>query len=848
MIIPSIDLINGNAVQLIGGKALELDAGDPRPLARRFSRVGEIAVIDLDSALGQGNNQQTIEDLLAIARCRVGGGIRTAEQALDWLDRGAEKVILGTAARSEVLEKLPKDRVIVALDAVHGEVVVDGWRTKTGCTVEQRMAELRPYCDHFMVTLVEREGRMQGIDLEQVDRILAAADGAEITFAGGVTTAEEIAQLDQRGADAQVGMALYKGELGLTEAFAAPLEPAGSNGLWPTVVCDEMGIALGLCWSSLDSLTAAIDQGRGIYQSRKRGLWVKGETSGAVQDLLRVELDCDRDALRFTVRQAEPGFCHKQQRTCWGQDDGISALARRLQQRTQTAPPGSYVERLLTEPKLLAAKLSEEATELAVAQTPEQVAHETADVLFFAFVAMTRGQVTLSDVCDVLRNRSMKVRRRPGNAKGETAEVANSISTIQTEKSLDQATLTAASRILDAVEAEGEDAVRRYAEEFGDCEPGAPLVLSKAELLAAAEAAPQSMVQVLQRSADRIRAFAAKQLGSIQEFQVDAHGMSCSQEIAPVQRAGCYAPGGRYPLPSSVLMTAITAKTAGVKEVVVASPKPSQATLVAAALAGADKFLVVGGAQAIAALTFGIPGVNPCDIIVGPGNRFVTAAKKLVQGRVGIDMLAGPSELVVVSDGTGNAEIIAADLLAQAEHDADALPLFLTTCPSQAGTVQAQIQTQLKTLPTADVARQALKNGGVKLCRDRTEMAETVNRLAPEHLSLQLADPASFRAKIQHYGALFEGEAAAEVFGDYGVGPNHVLPTEGSARFTGGLSVFNFLRIRTRMCASKPDPSEIKPSETKSVEMASTNLIQDVAELARMEGLEAHARAALLRG
>ena len=817
MIIPSIDLMNGNAVQLIGGKALELDAGDPKPLAQRFARVGQIAVIDLDRALGKGCNQAVIEELLSLARCRVGGGIRTAEDAIEWLDKGAEKVILGTAAKPEILRQLPKDRVIVALDAVNGEVVIDGWRTKTGCSVESRMAELRSYCDHFMVTLVEREGRMEGIDFDQVHRILNAAQGAEVTFAGGVTTAEEIAQLDRLGADAQVGMALYKGQLDLAEAFAAPLKPADSRGLWPTVVCDEFGVALGLCWSNLNSISAAIGSGRGVYQSRSRGLWEKGKTSGATQELIRIELDCDRDALRFTVRQAGSGFCHKNTRTCWGNDEGLLALERRLQQRQTSAPNGSYVERLMQNPTLLAAKLEEEAKELAEASDPNSVAEETADVLFFAMVAMTQGKASLADVSEALRKRALKVRRRKGDAKANYS----------------------VAKILDEVEEHGESAVRRYAELFGDCEAGQPLVLESSELAAIAADAPADMVATLQRTAARIQRFAQRQLDSISEFQIESDGLLCGQQIAAVERAGCYAPGGRYPLPSSVLMTAIPAKVAGVGEVIVASPNPSQATLTAAAIAGADRFLVVGGAQAIGALAFGMEGLNPCDLIVGPGNRYVTEAKKLVQGRVGIDMLAGPSELVVVSDGSGSAQIIAADLLAQAEHDQDAIPLFLTTCSTQADQVQHALNQQLESLPTAEVARAALKNGGVKFCRSEAEIAAIVNDIAPEHLSLQLATGSKLREKIRHYGALFDGESAAEVFGDYGVGPNHVLPTARGARFTGGLSVHTFLRLRTWIRATNPVEAKTSP--------LSNQLVDDVVSLARLEGLEGHARSALAR-
>ncbi len=417
MIVPSIDLIGGHAVQLEGGRELRIDAGDPRPIAERFRLAGEVAVIDLDAALGQGSNAETIRDLLKLARCRVGGGIRTVEAALEWLDAGASKVILGTAATPEVLSQLPRERVIAAVDAVDGEVVVEGWQTKTGTTVLERIEALRPYVSGFLVTFVEREGRMGGTRLDQVATLVEAAGDARVTIAGGVTTPEELAVVDHVGADAQVGMALYSGVLDLGDAIAAPLKTDRPDGLWPTVVVDESGVALGLCYSSHESVREAVRQRRGIYHSRSRGLWVKGETSGATQELLAVDLDCDRDALRFTVRQAGAGFCHLDTRTCWGPDRGIGALARTVAARLAGAPAGSYTRRLLDDPELLAAKLAEEAGELAAAEGPEAVAWETADVIYFALVAMARAGVRLDAVEAQLDARALKVHRRKGDAK-----------------------------------------------------------------------------------------------------------------------------------------------------------------------------------------------------------------------------------------------------------------------------------------------------------------------------------------------------------------------------------------------------------------------------------------------
>jgi phosphoribosyl-ATP pyrophosphohydrolase/phosphoribosyl-AMP cyclohydrolase len=422
MIIPSIDLQGGQTVQLIGGAEKALDAGDPRPIAARFGRVGEVAVIDLDAAMGKGDHAALIEEVCGLCDARVGGGIRSVEAAKRWLDAGAAKVILGTAATPELLSKLPKERVIAALDARDGEVVVKGWTEGTGRGIVERMAELRPYVGGFLVTFVEREGRLGGTNLDQVAALVHAAGDAKVTIAGGVTTAEDVAALDKLGADAQVGMALYTGRLSLAQGFAAPLTSDRPDGLWPTVVCDARGVALGLCWSDLASLSVALDRGVGAYHSRRRGLWVKGETSGATQALLRVEADCDRDALRFTVRQAPPGFCHEETWTCFGAARGLGALESTLQERVVDAPTGSYTRRLLDDPALLRAKLIEEAAELAEAQDPAHVAQEAGDLLYFASVALARAGVSLADVDAVLDRRGRALSRRPGHAKPPPVE------------------------------------------------------------------------------------------------------------------------------------------------------------------------------------------------------------------------------------------------------------------------------------------------------------------------------------------------------------------------------------------------------------------------------------------
>lgn len=417
MIVPSIDLMNGHAVQLIGGKELEIDAGDPRPIALKFRLAGDIAVIDLDAALGQGDNTEVITDLLKLARCRVGGGIRSVERAKFWLDQGAHRIILGTSATPEILAQLPRERLIAALDAVDGEVVVDGWRTKTGANIVDRMKELSPFVGGFLVTFVEREGRLGGTDMGRVRELKDAAGDCALTIAGGVTTVEEIAELDRLGIDAQVGMALYKEHMHLADAICAPLVSDRPDGLWPTVVCDPRGVALGLAYSDLESVREAVSRRVGAYHSRKRGLWVKGESSGNTQELLAIDLDCDRDTLRFTVRQTGDGFCHLNTATCWGLATGLDATFDTVSRRQHDAPAGSYTRRLYDDAELLSKKLVEEAQELAEAKTPDEAAAEAADLLYFASVALARSGADLADVDRNLDMKARRVTRRPGNAK-----------------------------------------------------------------------------------------------------------------------------------------------------------------------------------------------------------------------------------------------------------------------------------------------------------------------------------------------------------------------------------------------------------------------------------------------
>ena len=396
---------------------------------------------------------------------------------------------------------------------------------------------------------------------------------------------------------------------------------------------------------------------------------------------------------------------------------------------------------------------------------------------------------------------------------------------------LDEATLAAADAIVSGVREGGREALIEYAKKFDGHVDGQPLLIERDALVAAKARLDDDDLALLERVADRVRKFAQAQLDALSELEIDVPGGKAGHSILPVQRAGCYAPAGRYALPSTVIMTVVPAVVAGCGQVVLATPGTSDLMLAAAAVAGADRVLAVGGAQAVAAMAYGFDGLERCDVIVGPGNRWVTAAKKIVSGDCGIDMLAGPSELVLVGDESSDPATVAADLLAQAEHDEDARAFLVTTDRDLIQKVVAELEQQLEVLPTAETARVALGNGAAVLCDSVEQVIATCNALAPEHLELHCDNSQAVANEIVNAGCLFIGHQSAEVFGDYGVGPNHTLPTAGTARFSAGLNVFTFVRVRTWL----------------KLDAAPQSLVDDTARLAELEGLVAHQRSALKR-
>lgn len=390
--------------------------------------------------------------------------------------------------------------------------------------------------------------------------------------------------------------------------------------------------------------------------------------------------------------------------------------------------------------------------------------------------------------------------------------------------------------ILAAVRAEGDAAVRRYTAQF-DGWDGGDLRVPPEMLERAWREADPAFRAALEAAAANIRAFHERQRRT-SWFEPTATGTVLGQLVRPLDRVGVYVPGGRAAYPSTVLMNVIPAQVAGVREIAVVTPPNADgrvhpSILAACHLLGVHEVYRVGGAQAVAALAYGTETIRPVDKIVGPGNVYVALAKREVFGRVGIDAVAGPSEIVVLADATADPRQVAADLLSQAEHDPLAAAVLVTTDRVLAAAVQAEVERQLADLPRAAIAREALeRNGAILLAASLDEAVETVNRLAPEHLELLVADPWALLGRIRHAGAVFLGPHSPEPVGDYFAGPNHVLPTNGTARFSSGLSVHDFLKTTNVIAYSRADLVAHAAS---------------IVTLARTEGLEAHARAVLVR-
>ncbi|KAL6863020.1 trifunctional histidinol dehydrogenase [Amphichorda felina] len=669
-----------------------------------------------------------------------------------------------------------------------------------------------------------------------------------------------------------------KDRLLLSKVIAAYWKSDRPDGLLPTVVTDESGVALGLAYTSEESILEALRTQGGVYQSRKRGLWIKGATSGDTQELLRIALDCDNDTLKFVVRQKNR-FCHLEQTGCFGDLKGIAALEQTLKSRKESAPAGSYTARLFSDEKLLRAKIMEEAEELCDAKTPENTAFEAADLIYFALAKAVSAGVSLADIEANLDAKSLKVKRRPGNAKGKWAEkegiktgdvpaprpapvekpadgqiiMQKVDSTAVTEAELreklqrpsqksPEAILKIVTPIIEEVRKGGDKAVLSYTHKFEKATSLTSPVL-KAPFPKELMDLPEETIRAIDTSYENIRKFHAAQKEE-KALQVETMpGVVCSRFSRAIERVGLYIPGGTAVLPSTAMMLGVPAMVAGCKKIVLASPPRSDGRVTpeivyVAHKIGAESIVLAGGAQAVAAMAYGTESITKVDKILGPGNQFVTAAKMHVSNDtnagVSIDMPAGPSEVLVIADKDANPAFVASDLLSQAEHGVDSQVILIAVDldEQQQKAIDDEVHKQAMALPRVDIVRGSIAHSVTVLVKTIDEAMRISNDYAPEHLILQVQDAESLVEKVVNAGSVFIGQWTPESVGDYSAGVNHSLPTYGFAKQYSGVSLSSFVKHITS--------SNLTAEGLRNVGTA-------VMQLAKVEELEAHRRAVELR-
>ncbi|KAK9466312.1 histidinol dehydrogenase-domain-containing protein [Lipomyces arxii] len=665
-------------------------------------------------------------------------------------------------------------------------------------------------------------------------------------------------------------------KISVAALFTSALTTDRADGLFSTLVVDKTGTALGLVYSSAESIVEAISTGTGVYQSRKRGLWFKGATSGAVQKLVRLELDCDGDCVKFVVEQEGKGFCHLDTTTCFGKATGIKALEQTLIARLNSAPEGSYTRRLFTDNKLLTAKIMEEAEELTEAKTKAEVAWEFADLMYFSLTKAVQAGVSLVDIERNLDVKARKITRRKGDAKpkwvvsvSEKKAEPDKMVEPKKEPLSDRIELTRVpieglsdkelyevlrrpaqktssimslvSPIIESVRTRGDAALLELTAKFDKAKLDSPVLKAPfPEHLMKLDAATKQAIDI---SIENVRRFHAGQLETEPLVVETMPGIVCSRFARPIESVGLYVPGGTAVLPSTALMLGVPARVAGCKNIVLASPPRADGTLTpevvyVAHKVGASMIVLAGGAQAVAAMAYGTESVPKVNKILGPGNQFVTAAKMMVQNDnsalVSIDMPAGPSEVLVVADKTANPAFVASDLLSQAEHGVDSQVILIAVdlSESELQAIEDEVHAQAMRLPRVDIVRGAIANSktfSVKTVEDAIALS---NKYAPEHLILQIEGASKTVDLVQHAGSVFVGPWSPESCGDYSSGTNHTLPTYGYATVYSGVNTHSFMKHLTSQ--------ELTPEGLKNIGHA-------VVQLATVEGLDAHGNAVRVR-
>jgi phosphoribosyl-ATP pyrophosphohydrolase/phosphoribosyl-AMP cyclohydrolase/histidinol dehydrogenase len=597
-----------------------------------------------------------------------------------WLDEGIDKVIVPISWAKDLIGVIPSERILILLDAANASAVSDKIRGGVSGVLLKT-----PAVDFDLISSISNffKGSEIYILLSGLELYPSLSNIREFRRIGATFVIPDIQlTLGQTSAS----------QLNIADAFLAPITSDRPDGLFPTIVSSETGHSLGLVYSSDVSVKESIITGNGVYHSRKHGLWRKGETSGATQDVVCIRLDCDSDSLEYRVIQHGAGFCHLNRQSCFSAASGLPALESTLQARLESAPEGSYTKRLFDDPQLLQSKIMEEAHELCQAKTPEDVAFEAADLLYFTLTKCITSGVGISDLEHVLDKKAKKVTRRPGNAKpqwaAKTSEAGVSAQPLAVEERPVQPTIEGSIRmriadlsqilteeradllrrpvlkseeminkvkpIVDAVRQRGDEALLELTAKFDKVQLSSTVVFPPF--------APETMQidEEVRKAIDvayaNIRKFHEAQKNDVPLIVETMPGVVCSRFARPIARVGLYVPGGTAILPSTALMLGIPAQVAGCKEIVLATPpRPdgsiSPEVVYVAHRVGASAILKAGGAQAVAAMAYGTKTVPKVDKIFGPGNQWVTAAKMLVQNDtdalVSIDMPAGPSEVLV---------------------------------------------------------------------------------------------------------------------------------------------------------------------------------------------------------
>ena len=644
----------------------------PEPLLPALSRIGPI----ITTADAFDIQNVPVESYVLVEPPHSVG----VDDCIAWLNAGADKVIVPLSQVLNVIEQVPPERLLVTIDLQ--DVVAIPHRVRegvSGALIKTPTIDLDPVSPNPVSSIAKIfEGSTVLIlptqDVSFTPSLIRTVLGMNATL---VIPASNLT-LDPSTAT----------KINIADAFLSPAVSDRPDGLCPTIVSSETGHSLGLVYSSQESVTESIITGKGVYQSRKHGLWRKGETSGAVQEVVSIHFDCDTDSLQFRVRQHGSGFCHLNRTSCFGHTRGLSALERTLKSRLESSPEGSYTKRLFNDSGLLRSKIMEEADELCRADNPKDIAFEAADLIYFALTKCVSAGVGIREIEESLDLKAKKVTRRPGNAKPEWASKIQDVrapvsppvrvevgdaAPIQMRTS-DLSKITAEERakllrrpvlnsdemiakvkpIVDSVRARGDAALLELTAKFDKAKMTSTIVLPPFT--------PESMQidDSVRRSIDD----AYRNIRKFHEAQIDGNtlvvetmpGVVCSRFARPIARVGLYVPGGTAVLPSTALMLGIPAQVAGCQQIVLATPpRPdgsiSPEVMYVAHLVGASAILKAGGAQAVAALAFGTETCPKVDKVFGPGNQWVTAAKMLVQNDtdalVSIDMPAGPSEVLV---------------------------------------------------------------------------------------------------------------------------------------------------------------------------------------------------------